>query len=150
MLNSVVGLVVMILTGLLLGWRWHGGLADAAAAFGLLLLLRFALLWVGIFIGLSAKGPESLATVQILEWPFSFLSNVFVDPSTMPAWLGTIAGWNPLSATATAARALFQNPGWQGGVWVDQNALLLALVWPLLITAIFLPLSVRKYRRLGR
>jgi ABC-2 type transport system permease protein len=140
----------MIAAGLLLGWRWHAGLDAALAAVGLLLLLRFALLWVGIFMGLIAKGPESVAAVQILVWPISFLSNVFVDPATMPSWLGTIAQWNPLSVTASATRALFMNPGWQGSSWVSENAWLLAIVWPVLLIAIFLPLSVRKYRRLSR
>jgi ABC-2 type transport system permease protein len=150
MLNSVVGLAIMIGVGLLLGWRWHAGLANALAAIGLLLLLRFALLWVGIFLGLIAKGPESVASVQILVWPFSFLSNVFVDPATMPAWLAVLARWNPLSATASASRQLFMNPGWQDSSWVSENALLLAILWPALLIALFLPLSVRKYRRLSR
>src|SRR5262245_18627761 len=91
MLNSMVGLLIMIGVGLLLGWRWHAGLDNALVAVGLLLFLRFALLWVGIFLGLNAKGPEAVVSVQILVWPFSFLSNVFVDPATMPAWLGVIA-----------------------------------------------------------
>ena len=150
MLNSVVGLGVMIGAGLLLGWRWHGSPETALMAVGLLLLLRFALLWVGIYIGLLAKGPEAVVSVQILVWPFSFLSNVFVDPATMPPWLGVIARWNPLSATASATRELFMNPGWQGGTWVSENPVLLAIIWPVLLTAIFLPLSVRKYRRLSR
>jgi ABC-2 type transport system permease protein len=150
MLNSIVGLAILVVAGLLLGWRWHAGLNAALAAIGLLLLLRFALLWMGIFVGLIAKGPESVTTVQILVWPISFLSNVFVDPSTMPAWLGMIAQWNPLSATASATRALFMNPGWQGSSWIAENAVLMAIVWPAWLTAIFLPLTVRKYRRLSR
>jgi ABC-2 type transport system permease protein len=150
MLNSIVGLAILVVAGLLLGWRWHAGLSAALAAVGLLLLLRFALLWVGIFMGLIAKGPESVVAVQILVWPVSFLSNVFVDPSTMPAWLSALAQWNPLSATAAATRELFMNPGWQGDSWTSQNAILMAIVWPLLLAAIFLPLSVRKYRRLSR
>ena len=68
----------------------------------------------------------------------------------MPAWLGTIAQWNPLSATASATRELFMNPGWQGSSWIAENALLMAIVWPALLIAIFLPLTVRKYRRLSR
>ncbi len=150
LLNSMVGLAVMIGVGLLLGWRWHAGMAEALAAVGLLLLLRFALLWVGIFFGLCAKGPESVTSVQILVWPVSFLSNAFVDPSTMPSWLGVIAQWNPLSATTSAIRQLFLNPGWQAGSWSAEHAILLAMVWPVLLVAIFLPLSVRVYRRLNR
>jgi ABC-2 type transport system permease protein len=149
-LNSIVGLALLIGAGLLLGWRWHAGLDAALAAVGLLLLLRFALLWVGIFFGLRARGPESAASVQILVWPISFLSNVFVNPSTMPSWLGAIAQWNPLSATTSAIRQLFLNPGWQAGSWTSEHAVLMALVWPMLLVAIFLPLSVRTYRRLNR
>ena len=113
------------------------------------MMLRFALLWVGIFIGLKAKGPESVSAVQILVWPVSMLSNLFVDPATMPGWLGAIATVNPLSATAAATRELFGNPGWNDGTWLADNALLLAVAWPVVITAVFAPLAVRAYRRLG-
>lgn len=150
LLNSLVGLAILIGVGLLLGWRWHDGMSSALAAVGLLLLLRFALLWVGIFCGLKARGPESVTSVQILVWPISFLSNVFVDPSTMPPWLGAVAQWNPLSATTEAIRHLFMNPGWQTGAWVSDHAVLLAVVYPLLLIVCFLPLSVWAYRRLSR
>src|SRR5258708_4983457 len=150
LLNSMVGLAVMIGVGLLLGWRWHAGMASALAAVGLLLLLRFALLWVGIFLGLRAKGPESVASVQILVWPISFLSNAFVDPSTMPPWLGVCAQWNPLSATTSAIRQLFLNPGWQAGSWGAEHAVLLAVGWPVLFPSLLPPPSVRAYRRLNR
>lgn len=150
LLNSMVGLAVMLVAGLLFGWRWHGSLVEALAAVGLLLWLRFALLWVGIYLGLLAKGPESLAALQILVWPVSFLSNVYVDPATMPVWLGTIAAWNPLSITASAIRQLFMNPGWQTTTWIAANAIPMAICVPLVITLIFLPLSARKYRSLSR
>jgi ABC-2 type transport system permease protein len=146
----VVGLAVMIGAGYLMGWGWYGGYQAALLAVALLLLLRFALLWLGIYLGLQAQGPESVVAVQILVWPVAFLSNVFVDPATMPVWLGTIAAWNPLSATAAATRQLFGNPGWQDTSWIAGNALLMATLWPLLITLIFLPLAVYAYRRLRR
>jgi ABC-2 type transport system permease protein len=149
MIHSIAGLAVLVATGLLLGWSWSNGLAAAFAAFGLLMLLRFALLWVGIFIGLKAKGPESVSAVQILVWPVSMLSNLFVDPTTMPAWLGVIASVNPLSATTAASRELFGNPGWNDDTWLAEHALMMAIVWPLVITAVFAPLTVRAYRRLG-
>ncbi len=150
MLNSALGLAVMIACGLLVGWRWHGSLGEAFLAVGLLLLLRFSLLWVGIYLGLVVKGPEAVAAVQILVWPVGFLSSVFVAPETMPGWIGAIAEWNPLSATASAARELFGNPGWGGETWIAQNALLMAAVWPLVVFTVFFPLSVRRYRRLSR
>jgi ABC-2 type transport system permease protein len=150
MLNSAVGLAVIMAAGLLVGWRAHTGLAPVLAAVGLLLLLRFALLWVGIFLGLVVRGPESVVAVQILVWPVTFLSNTFVAPGTMPDWLGTVAEWNPLSSTVAAARDLFGNPSWGGGSWIAEHAVLMSVAWPVLLIAIFFPLSVRRYQRLGR
>jgi ABC-2 type transport system permease protein len=150
MLNSAAGLAVMVACGLLVGWRWHGSLGEALVAVGLLLLLRFSLLWMGIYLGLVARSPEAVAAVQILVWPVLFLSNVFVAPETMPGWLGAISEWNPLSSTVAATRELFGNPGWDGESWAAQNPLALALAWPLVIFAVFFPLCVRRYRGLGR
>lgn len=150
MLHSAVGLAVMIGCGAAVGWRWHRGVALALAAVALLLLLRFALLWLGIYLGLLVRSPESVVAVQILIWPISFLSNVFVAPETMPSWLGAVSACNPLSATVAATRELFGNPGWGGDSWIAQHSVLLAVAWPVLLIAIFFPLSVRRYRRLSR
>jgi ABC transporter DrrB family efflux protein len=144
MLNSALVLVVMAACGLAVGWRPHGGLGATLAAFGLLLLLRFAFLWVGIFLGLALADPGAVTLVQVLVWPISFLSNIFVSPDTMPSWLGAIANWNPLSVTATATRELYGSPGAAAG-WLGA-----AVVWPLLLVAVFFPLSVRAFRRLSR
>jgi ABC-2 type transport system permease protein len=151
MLNSMLGLAVLIACGLVVGWRWRGSAGEALLAVGLLVLLRFALVWVGVYLGLLARSPEDVTAVQILVWPLGFLSNAFVASATMPGWLGTIAEWNPLSATVSATRDLFGNPG--VGVdasWIAQHWLLMAIVWPLAIIAVFLPLSVRRYQRLSR
>ncbi|MGW6281421.1 ABC transporter permease [Kribbella sp. NPDC055071] len=151
MLDSVVTLIVLAGTGLVLGWRWHEGLPSAVAAFGLLLLLRFALLWVGIFIGLSVRNAQSVTMVQVLVWPVGFLSSAFVATSTMPAWLGTIAQWNPLSATATASRELFGNPDPSStATWIGTHAEIAAIIAPLVLIAIFLPLSAHRFRTLSR
>lgn len=150
LLGALLGLAVMLACGLAVGWRWHAGPARALLAVGLLVLLRFALIWVGVYVGLLLSGPEGLVAVQILVWPVGFLSSAFVAPSTMPGWLGTIAQGNPLSATATATRQLFANPGWSAGTWPSTHAQLLAVAWPLLLLAVFVPLSVRRYRRLSR
>jgi ABC-2 type transport system permease protein len=150
MLNSALGLAVMLACGLAVGWQWHNGPAAALAAVALLLWLRFALLWLGIYLGLLIKNPEAVMLVQILVWPIGFLSSAFASPADMPAWLGTIAAWNPLSSTAAATRELFGNPGWGGDTWIAQHAMLMAVGWPLIIVAVFFPLSVRAYRRLSR
>lgn len=145
---SVVCLAVMSLAGYALGWRIERGPGPALAAFGLLLLLRFALLWLGVYVGLRVSGPQAVATVQILVWPVGFLSTVFLDPASMPGWLGAVAQWNPLSATANAARHLFGSPGLAGTSWPAEHNLALAIVWPLLLTAVFAPLTVRAFRQL--
>lgn len=82
--------------------------------------------------------------------PLTMLANTFVSPARMPVWMGVIAEWNPLSATVAACRELFGNPGWGGDSWAAEHALPLAIGWPVLFTLIFLPLSARRYRRLGR
>ncbi|MFF0373955.1 ABC transporter permease [Actinoplanes missouriensis] len=148
MTNSAVELFVLIVGGLLVGWRITSDPASAALAVLLLLLLRFAVLWIGIFLGLIFRGSGGTTAVQVLVWPIGFLSTAIVSAETMPAWLGAIAAWNPLSATATAARQLFGNPtGVTGGV-LEDGAVWLALAWPLVLVAIFVPLSARAYRKL--
>jgi len=150
LLNGAVGLVVLMACGFAIGWSWHDGLGNALAAIGLLLLLRFALIWLGVWLGLVAGKPESVVAVQILVWPLGFLSNAFSDPATMPGWLGTIAEWNPLSSTVAATRELFGNPGWGGDSWIATHSVEMAIVWPVVLTAIFFPLAVARYRALGR
>ena len=150
MVYSAASLVLMILCGLGVGWRWHGTLLEAAAAVGLLLLLRQAFLWVGIYLGLRAKSAEAANSLFGLLYPVTMLSSAFVAPDLMPGWLGTVAEWNPLSATVTATRDLFGNPGVEGEGWIVDNAVPMAVVWPVLITALTLPLAVRAYQRLSR
>ncbi|GIF42453.1 ABC transporter permease [Actinoplanes xinjiangensis] len=148
MTNSAAELAVLLVGGLAIGWRITSDPGSAALAVLLLLLLRFSMLWIGIFVGLTFRGGGATAAVQVLVWPIGFLSTAIVSAETMPAWLGAVAAWNPLSATATAARELFGNPtGLTGGVLAD-HAVWLALGWPLLLAAIFIPLSARAYRRL--
>ncbi|MEV1331437.1 ABC transporter permease [Micromonospora costi] len=150
LLHSAAGLAVMLACGWLVGWQWRNGLAPALAAVGLLLLLRVALIWVGIHLALVLRRPESVMVLQILVWPVGFTSNAFVAPQTMPGWLAPIAQWNPLSATVAACRELFGNPGWGGDSFAAQHAVALAVAWPVLLVAVFLPLSVRRYRQLSR
>ncbi|MFG2330210.1 ABC transporter permease [Streptomyces sp. NPDC048604] len=144
MLQSAVGLLLMIGVGAAMGWRATGGPAAFLGAVGLLLLLRFAMLWIGIWLGLVAGRPELVQTVQILVWPVGFLSNAIALPETMPDWLGAVVEWNPMSATATAVRELFGNPGGEPGWTVA------AVLWPLALLAVFFPLAVRRFANLSR
>jgi len=150
LLRSAIVLAGLMLVGLAIGWRAHGSVAETALAVGLLLLLSLACIWAGIYLGLVMKNPESVMAVQVLVWPFSFLSNAFVAPETMPGWLGTVAEWNPMSSVVSATRELFGNPGVTGGSWVAEHPVLMAAAWSTLLIAIFFPLSVARYRRLDR
>ncbi|MCK1795344.1 ABC transporter permease [Streptomyces sp. XM4193] len=150
-IQAGLDLAVLALIALAIGWRSDGGLGATLAAFGLLLLLRFALIWIGVLLGLMVPNQEAAGNLFALAFPFGMLSSVFTPPSMMPDWLGTIAVWNPVSSTANAIRELFgQASPALGDSWVEQNAMLMAVVWPLIITAIFLPLAVRKYQSLSR
>ncbi|MDB1088149.1 ABC transporter permease [Streptomyces sp. ACA25] len=149
-LHAGLDLVVLATIALVIGWRSDGGLPSTVAAFALLLLLRFALIWVGVLLGLMVKNQESAGNLFAVAFPFGMISSVFTPPSEMPTWLGALAMWNPVSSTANAARELFGNPLPTGGSWIEENALLMAVVWPLLLTAVFLPLAVRKFQSLAR
>ncbi|MEU9327734.1 ABC transporter permease [Streptomyces canus] len=144
MLQSVLSLAAMIGVGHAIGWRVHGGVGGLLAAVGLLLLFRFAMLWIGIHLAMVAGKPEMVQAVQILVWPVGFLSNAFATPDSMPGLLGTVVDWNPMSQTATAVRDQLGGPGGEPGhVWA-------AVLWPLALLAVFFPLALRRFARLSR
>lgn len=119
MLNSIIGLAIMMAAGPLLGWRWHAGLGTALAAMGLLLLLRSFCLALGRYLyWIERQRPPDTyicAYPGVAGW-FSLeclrrsIHNAIV--------VEAIAQWNPLFATASAIRQLFLNPGWRAGPWV--------------------------------
>lgn len=143
-------LTILVATALAIGWRSDAGFLDTVAAFALLVLLRFSLIWVGVYLGLVVPNPEAAGNLYAVAFPLTMISSVFVAPSLMPDWLAPIAAWNPVSSTGTAARELLGNPGAGGPSWVEQHSVLMAVVWPLVVTLIFLPLSVRRFQKLSR
>jgi ABC-type multidrug transport system permease subunit len=149
-MHAAVDLVVLVLIALAIGWRSGGTFGETLGAFALLLWLRFALIWVGVWMGLLVKSVEQAGNLFAVAFPFGMVSSVFTPPELMPGWLGAIAAWNPVSATATAIRELFGNPSSAGTSWPEQHAIAAAVIWPVIITAIFLPLAVRKFKNLGR
>jgi ABC-2 type transport system permease protein len=105
--------------------------------------------WIGVYLGLRfCRSPEAITAARTLEFPIGFLGNPFVAVSTMPVWLGAIALWNPLSSTVTAARQLFGDPTGARASWITGHAVLMAVAWPLLLTAVFFALSLHRYRHL--
>ncbi|WP_100445062.1 ABC transporter permease [Glycomyces xiaoerkulensis] len=149
-IHAAVDLSILALIALVIGWRSDGSLLETLAAFGLLLWLRFALIWVGVWLGLLVKNVEQAGNLFAVAFPFAMVSSVFTPPDLMPNWLGTIAVWNPVSATATAIRDLYGNPLPVGDAWPETHAIAAALIGPIVITVIFLPLAVRRFRGLGR
>jgi ABC transporter DrrB family efflux protein len=149
-LHAALDLAVLATIALVIGWRSDGGPLATLAAFGLLLWLRFSLIWIGVYLGLLTPNQEAAGNLFAVAFPFGMISSVFTPPHLMPDWLGAIAMWNPVSSTANAVRELFGNPLAGGSSWIEQHALLMAVVWPIVITAVFLPLAVRRYQRLSR
>ncbi|RKN41703.1 ABC transporter permease [Streptomyces hoynatensis] len=149
-LHAAIDLAVMAVIALIVGWRSDGGVGATLYAFALLLLLRFSLIWIGVWLGLLVPNQEAAGNLFAIAFPFGTISSVFTPPSLMPDWLGTIATWNPVSATANEIRDLYGNPVPSGGSWIEDHAATMAVVWPLLITAVFLPLAVRRYQALNR
>jgi ABC-2 type transport system permease protein len=142
-------MVVMVICGLIVGWRWHNGIGQALAAFAILLLFAFAMLWVGALIGLSVGGPEVAASAGLIWlFPLTFLSNAFVPTPQLPSGLQPVAEWNPISAIVAACRHLFGNPSPFASPdgFPAQHPVWLSLIWCALIIAVFAPLAVRKYR----
>jgi ABC-2 type transport system permease protein len=152
LLRALLEIAVLVVCGLLVGWQWNGTLAEAGLAVALILLLRFALTWFGIFLGLTAGDPDLVGVIVFpTVFPLTALSNIFVAPELMPQWMAAVSEWNPLSATVAAARELFGNPGVGAGTtWASEHPIVLAVLWPLAIIAVFAPLAVRRFQRLSR
>ncbi|RZT20008.1 ABC transporter DrrB family efflux protein [Kribbella sp. VKM Ac-2569] len=142
-------MLIMVLCGFLVGWRWHNGFGQALAAFAILLLFAFAMLWVGALIGLSVGGPEVASSAGLIWlFPLTFLSNAFVPTPQLPSALQPVAEWNPISSIVAACRHLFGNPSPFASPdgFPAQHPVWLSLIWCVAIIAVFAPLAVRKYR----
>lgn len=133
--------LVVIVVGLILGFRPGAGAVGVVLAVALNLVFAFALSWIWIIIGMLVRSPESVMTTSFLFlFPLTFISNVFVDPATMPGWLQAVVALNPVTHLADASRGLMH-----GGVQSsDIGKVLLASA---AITAIFAPIAMRMYYR---
>jgi ABC-type multidrug transport system permease subunit len=150
---GIPAMVVMILCALAVGWRPTGGLGNATLAFGLYELYGFAMIWLGILVGLLARSAQAAdVIIGIPTFLFGFISNVFVDPANMPAWLRVFANWNPISALVTAGRQLFGNSIGPPppGVWSLDHPVVTTIGLAILIVAITAPFCVRRYSRISR
>jgi ABC-2 type transport system permease protein len=153
LLAAAVCSTIVAVTGLAIGWRPTTNIAEVLAGFGVALLFSFALSWMNACLGMMVSGAESAqGIVFIVIFPLAFVSNVFVPTQGMPAWLATIANWNPVSAVASACRVLFGNPNPSGAIqaWPMQHPVAAALIWSLALLAVAVPLAGRLYVRRTR
>lgn len=137
---SVAALVVIVL-GVILGFRPEGGAVGVLLSVALLLVFAFAVSWIWMVVGMLVKKPDSVMTLSfVILFPLTFVSNIFVEVSTMPGWLQAIVGVNPVTHLVTASRDLMSG-----------NVALINLAWVLVasaaVVAVFAPLAMRVYRR---
>ena len=148
---NLISIVMMTLTGLVVGWRIHTSLAEALGGFLLLLVFAYAFSWVMAYVGLLVPSVEVINNASFMViFPLTFIADTFVPSQNLPTVLRVFAEWNPVSALARAVRQLFGNLP-QGlpvsDAWSLQNPVLYTLVWVVVILAIFVPLSTRQYKR---
>lgn len=132
---------VIILLGTALGFRPDAGVPGVLAALALVVVFAFGLSWVFTTLGLILRSPSAVLNTGFMSiFPLTFLSNVFVDPETLPGPLEAFVNVNPISTLATTSRGLMQ-----GGV--DASDLAFVLVVAVVLTAVFAPITARRYRR---
>jgi len=149
-INNVIVLVVMSLTGLLVGWRIRTSLGEALTGYLMLLLFAYAVSWVMAWVGLLIPSVEVLNQASfIVIFPITFLANTFVPLESLPGPLETFAEWNPISAVTQAARVLFGNTALvaPSDAWSLQHPVVYTLVWVVIILAVFVPLANLQFRR---
>ncbi|HEY7874319.1 MAG TPA: ABC transporter permease [Actinomycetota bacterium] len=147
---NMTSILVMSITGLLVGWRIHTSPLDAISGFLVLLLFAYAVSWIMAFVGLKVSSVEVVNNASFMFiFPLTFIADTFVRSDRLPGPLQTFAEWNPVSSVAQAAREAFGNLGDlpERTVWSLRNPILYTLIWVAIILAIFVPLSVRQYKK---
>jgi len=139
--TNLLSIAVLLVTGLIIGFRFDASVPEILAGIGLLLLFGYAFSWVFALIGMSVSSPEAANGVGFtLIFPITFISAAFVPVESMPAGLEQVAEVNPVSVVVNAMRALWLGAPAGNNIW-------LAVVWCLVLIAVFAPLAVSRYRR---
>ena len=142
LVRNVLIVVLMIIVGYIIGFRFQAGVAQALGCIALVSAFGLALSWIFAFVALTVRGAEAAQTAGfVVLFPLVFASSVFVPVSTLPGWLQAIAKVSPVTLTANAARSLALVPG-------TPSSLGGAIVWIAGLLAVFIPLSVWRYRRM--
>jgi ABC-2 type transport system permease protein len=143
-------ILVMSITGLIVGWRIRTSLLEAIGGFLLLLLFAYAISWIMAYVGLKVSSVEVVQNASFMFiMPMTFIANTFVRSDLLPGPLQTFAEWNPVSAVAQAVREAFGNTGSLAppDAWSLDNPVAYTLICVGVILAIFIPLSVRQYNK---
>jgi ABC-2 type transport system permease protein len=147
---NMISILVMTITGLIVGWRIRTGVLLAIGGFLLLLLFAYAVSWIMAYVGLKVSSVEVVQNASFMFiFPLTFIANTFVRQDLLPGPLRTFAEWNPVSAVAQGVREAFGNTGTlpEPQVWSLAHPVAYTLISSAVIMAIFIPLSVRQYRK---
>lgn len=150
LLKALLPMLLMSICGLIVGWRIHTDVGHAAAAYGLLVVFAFAMIWIGVLLGSLLSSPEAVRGVAFVAiFPVTFIASTFVPTSTLPSVLRTFAEWNPVTSLAGSLRELFGNPGAHvgpGAPWSLQQPVLYTLLCSALIVTVRAPLAINRYQ----
>jgi ABC transporter DrrB family efflux protein len=148
---NLLSIIVMSITGLIVGWRITTSVPEAIGGYLLILAFAYAFSWIMAYVGLVVRTPEVVNNASFMViFPITFIANTFVQIETLPTVLRTIAEWNPVSSVTQAARELFGNINPEApppDVWSLQHPVLYTLIWVVIILAVAIPVTVRKYKR---
>jgi ABC transporter DrrB family efflux protein len=142
LVRNVLIIMLMIVVGYIVGFRFEGGVGGALGCIAVVALFGLALSWIFAFVALTVRGAEAVQSAGfVVTFPLVFASSIFVPLATLPGWLEAIAEVSPVTLTADAARslALTGTPASLGG----------ALAWTFGLLAVFVPLCVWRYRRMS-
>jgi ABC-2 type transport system permease protein len=136
----LVAATVVVVLGMIMGYRPDAGLPGVVAAIALVVLFSFSLAWVFTTVGLLMRAPNAVMNAGFMAlFPITFLSNTFVEPETLPGWLEAFVNVNPISHLVSAVRGVMDGGASAGDIWV-------VLGTAAVLTAVFAPLTVRLYR----
>ena len=139
--TNTLSMTVLLITGVIIGFSFHTNFWHAIAGVGLLLLFGYAFSWVFAFLGLLVSSPEAANSVGFIAvFPLTFISSAFVPVASMPEPLKSFAMVNPFTIVVDAMRSLWLGAPAGNNVWG-------AVVWSLVIIAVFSPLAVARYRK---
>ena len=139
--TNTLSMTVLLITGVIIGFSFHTDFLHAIAGVGLLLLFGYAFSWVFAFLGLLVSSPEAANSVGFIAvFPLTFISSAFVPVASMPEPLKSFAMVNPFTYVVDAMRSLWLGAPARNYVWG-------AVVWSLVILAVFAPLAVARYRK---